>query len=150
MEFGLGILPENYRAVALTWGRNPAPRRAVSDSDPRPGERDRVVLTPEAAGIEYSVRGRVAPLQADLSRRRHGHSLPSPLTCPESWLKNAYTHLRGNLVATYPSKLDLSELARSMSSPAHRPAENRFEIFGLGSHHPGGLPPGSPRRAKAV
>ena len=44
MEFGLGILPENYRAVSLTWGRNPAPRRAVSDSDQKPAVRNRTLL----------------------------------------------------------------------------------------------------------
>jgi hypothetical protein len=71
MEFGLGILPENYRAVALTWGRNPAPRRAVSDSDPRPEVRTQAVVTPEAAAIEESPHGAVALLLSDLARRKH-------------------------------------------------------------------------------
>ena len=71
MEFGLGILPENYRAVSLTWGRNPAPRRAVSDSDQEPEVRDRTVLTPEAAGGKKSARGAVPLLLADLARRKH-------------------------------------------------------------------------------
>jgi hypothetical protein len=59
----LVILPENYRAVSLTWGRNPAPRRAVSDSDQKPAVRNRTLL--------------YRKLQA--GRNRHWGLLPPPI-----------------------------------------------------------------------
>jgi hypothetical protein len=43
MEFGLGILPENYRAVSLTWGMNPTPR-LDQRIGPKPAVRNRTLL----------------------------------------------------------------------------------------------------------
>jgi hypothetical protein len=66
MEFGLGILPENYRVVSLTWGRNPAPRRAVSDSDQKLTVRNRTLL------------------YRKLQREEIGTGVPSPFSYPTS------------------------------------------------------------------
>ena len=71
MEFGLGILPENYRAVSLTWNRNPAPKRAVSDSDQKPAVRNRTLLYRKLQAGRNRHWGAFSFLLSDLARRKH-------------------------------------------------------------------------------
>jgi hypothetical protein len=71
MEFGLGILPENYRAVSLTWDRNPVPIRAVSDSDQKPAVRNRTLLYRKLQASRNRHWGVFSFLLSDLARRQH-------------------------------------------------------------------------------
>lgn len=57
--------------------------------------RDRVVLTPEAAGIKKSAWGVVPLLLADLARREHRHLKTQPMLPLKSNHKDAYTHHHG-------------------------------------------------------
>ena len=71
---------------------------------PRPEVRDRVVLTPEAAGIKKSARGAVALLLADLARREHRHPEMRPQTSPR---KDKSTALRATHSPTTARKGDI-------------------------------------------
>ena len=82
MEFESGIIPENYRAVSLTWGRNPAPRRAISDSDPKPAVRNRTLLYRKLQAGRNRPGMASSPFLPDLAPRGHQHHEIRPKTFP--------------------------------------------------------------------
>ena len=94
--------------------------------------------TPGTAGIKKSARGwrRPSPARTFPPGAR---STLIPIDMPRIVAQKCVQAFDGaTWAATYPLKLEFSALARSMTSPAYPPIENRFEFFRLGFHRPGG------------
>jgi len=86
----------------------------------------------------YKIFGAVPYNQGSFLKPYHP-PLPFPIDLPRIVAQKCVHAFEGaTWAATYPSKLEFSALARSMTSPAYSSAKNRFEIFGGGSHRPGG------------
>ena len=69
MEFGLGILPENYRAVPLTRGSIP-PRDVRLQTRTKGAVRNRTGLRPEAAGGKKSEKSVRIDTNMDAKRKK--------------------------------------------------------------------------------
>jgi hypothetical protein len=104
-----------------------------------PRVRDRVVLTPEAAGRKKSARGAV-PRSRLTSTAEGASSNTAPKLGLTPWSKRepAAESVKPFFMAIVGSRFSvLPGLGLALSAPAHLPAKNRFGIFGLEFHKGG-------------